>query len=362
MEHEVREALARVSGPRGAALAAEARGVDVHVSNGTVVVTLTVDAADAAAFEPARAAAEAALRALPGVGKAFVALTAERQAGGAPRAPAPVRPGGPAPVDGVKRIVAVASGKGGVGKSTTAANLALAFAARGLAVGLLDADIYGPSVPRLMGTAAKPELGAGGKLTPVAAHGLKVMSIGFMVEPETALIWRGPMIDSALTQMLRDVAWAPLDLLLVDMPPGTGDAQLTLAQKTPLDGAIVVSTPQDLALIDARRGVAMFEKAGVPVLGIVENMSTFVCPHCGARHDLFGHGGAKAEAERIGARFLGEVPLHLAIRRDADAGRPTVAADPGGPHAHAYAEIAARAWAALTGEAEPARASPFAAF
>jgi ATP-binding protein involved in chromosome partitioning len=251
---------------------------------------------------------------------------------------------GPAPLPkvelpGVRHVVAVSSGKGGVGKSTTAVNLALAGAAEGLRVGLMDADVYGPSVPKLLGLHGQPESLAGRRLRPLAAHGLKAMSIGFLVGDETPMVWRGPMVMAAITQLVRDVEWGELDLLLVDMPPGTGDAQLTLAQIIPLAGAVVVSTPQDLALIDARRGVAMFRRVDVPILGVVENMSAFVCPSCGGRTELFGHGGAREEAARIGAPFLGEVPLDPEIRRTSDAGTPIVATDPDGPHARAYREI-----------------------
>jgi ATP-binding protein involved in chromosome partitioning len=364
---DVLAALARLTTPDGRRLVDSGRLTDVHVSRGTVTVSLTVDPAEAAAFEPVRRAAEDAVRGVPGVAKGYAVLTAERAAAAAPSpvpsaSPSPAAPQrGAGPVPGVRRIVAVASGKGGVGKSTTAANLALALARRGLAVGLLDADIYGPSVPKLMGLSGKPDLLPGRRLKPMTAHGLAVMSIGFMVDDDTPLIWRGPMIDSALTQMLREVAWGELDILIVDMPPGTGDAQLTMAQKAPLDGAVIVSTPQDLALIDARKGVAMFEKVGVKVLGVVENMSSFVCRTCGFRCDIFGHGGARAEAERRCVPFLGEVPLHVAIRAAADAGAPSVASDPDGPHARAYGEIAARMLAVLDAPAD-ARPAPRVAF
>ncbi|MGV8840105.1 MAG: iron-sulfur cluster carrier protein ApbC, partial [Bauldia sp.] len=263
----------------------------------------------------------------------------------APQPPRAAPTAGKAGVPGIGAIIAVASGKGGVGKSTTAVNFALALRANGLAVGLLDADVYGPSVPRLLGLTGRPELLSGRTMKPMEAHGLKAMSMGFLVDEGTPMIWRGPMVISALTQMLREVAWGELDVLVVDMPPGTGDAQLTMAQQVPLAGAVIVSTPQDLALIDARKGLAMFQKVEVPVLGIVENMSTFICPHCGTETQLFGHGGARHEAEALGVPFLGEVPLHIAIRETSDAGTPVVATDPAGPHAAAYRAIAERAWA-----------------
>jgi ATP-binding protein involved in chromosome partitioning len=245
-------------------------------------------------------------------------------------------------VPGVNAIVAVASGKGGVGKSTTAVNLALGLRDLGMKVGLLDADIYGPSVPRLLAVRERPETVDGKRLKPIMSYGLTLMSIGFLIEEETPMIWRGPMVMSALTQMLREVEWGSLDIMIVDMPPGTGDAQLTMAQQVPLAGAIIVSTPQDLALIDARRGIAMFKRVDVPVLGIVENMSFFLCPHCGGRSDVFSHGGARHEARRVGVPFLGEVPLALNIRETSDTGRPVVATDPDGPYAKIYRDIAGR--------------------
>ncbi|MGE3626662.1 MAG: iron-sulfur cluster carrier protein ApbC, partial [Hyphomicrobiales bacterium] len=269
--------------------------------------------------------------------------------------------GGPrqiAGVPGVKNIVAVASGKGGVGKSTTAVNLALAFQANGLKVGVLDADIYGPSMPRLLGITGRPQPVQGNVLKPMEGYGLKVMSMGFLVEEDTPMIWRGPMVMSALTQMLKEVAWGELDLLVVDMPPGTGDAQLTMAQQVPLAGAVIVSTPQDLALIDARKGLNMFRKTDVPVLGIVENMSYFLCPSCGTRSDIFGHGGARHEAEKLGVPFLGEVPLHMDIREKSDAGQPVVVSEPEGPHAAIYRDIAKKAWAEIERHKAGTRAAP----
>ncbi|TDR93177.1 Mrp/NBP35 family ATP-binding protein [Enterovirga rhinocerotis] len=326
--------------------------------SGRVTVSIGIDPAEAAAAEPVRAAAEAAIRLVPGVSAALVSLTAERAPGSAPARPAPPPAGGmPRPpraqsIPGVKHIFAVASGKGGVGKSTTAVNLALALKARGLSVGLLDADIYGPSAPKLFGLGGqKPRVISGRILEPLDGYGVQVMSIGFLVEEETAMIWRGPMVMSAITQMLREVAWSELDALVVDMPPGTGDAQLTMAQAVPLAGAVIVSTPQDLALIDARRGVAMFRKVEVPILGIVENMASFACPACGHVSHIFGHGGARAEAEKLGVPFLGEVPLEMAIRETSDSGRPVVAVAPEGPHAASYRAIADRVWERITGGA-----------
>src|SRR6202163_3875577 len=348
----VRERLRTIKGPDGVDLVASGKLSDVVVTDGKVFFSLTVDAADAKAWEEVRKAAEAAVRAIPGVASVLVALTAERRGG----APSPVRPqqrpgaaprGGegprPAPgIPGIEAVIAVASGKGGVGKSTTAVNLALGLRDLGLKVGILDEDIYGPSMPKLLAIREKPQTIGGNRLKPIERHGMPVMSIGFLIEEETPMIWRGPMVMSALTQMLREVEWGTLDVMVVDMPPGTGDAQLTMAQQVPLKGAVIVSTPQDLALIDARRGIAMFRRVNVPVLGIVENMSTFICPHCGTRSDIFGHGGARHEAERLGVPFLGEVPLDMAIREKSDAGMPVVASDPDGPLAQCYRDIAAR--------------------
>ena len=249
----------------------------------------------------------------------------------------------------------MASGKGGVGKSTTSANLALGLAAQGWRVGLLDADVYGPSAPRLFGLHGKPQV-ADGKMVPLEAYGVKVMSIGFLVDENVPMVWRGPMVSQALTQMLGEVAWGELDALVVDMPPGTGDVQLTLAQQVPLAGAVIVSTPQDLALIDARRAVGMFQKVEAPILGIIENMSYFLCPHCGGRTDVFSHGGARHDAEKLGVPFLGEVPLDAAIRETSDAGRPVVGADPQGAHAAIYLNLAAKVKTLL--ETQTRRAGP----
>ncbi len=355
-QQQVLDSLAKVKSPRGVALTNANVLSAVTVNDGKVFFSINVDAAEARAWESVRAEAEGAVRAIPGVTAAMVALTAERKPGSAPpsRGAPGVQPasahrpphGGASPmsrqseIPGVAAVIAVASGKGGVGKSTTALNLALGLRDLGLKVGLLDADIYGPSVPRLTGLRDKPELNSERKMIPLKRFGLAIMSIGFLVEEETAMIWRGPMVMSAVTQMLRDVEWGKLDVLVVDMPPGTGDAQLTLAQNVPLKGAVIISTPQDLSLIDARRGLAMFQKVNVPVLGIVENMSYFQCPHCGTKSDIFGHGGARHEAERLGVPFLGEIPLHMAIRSTSDAGNPVVESEPNGPHAAIYRAIA----------------------
>ena len=347
-KQQVLDSLARIPAPDGTPLTQTSVLSDVVVSDGKVFFSLTVDAADVKAWESVRKRAEEATRAVPGVTSALVALTAERKARPGPAAPraAPAAAAGgggaQAGVPGVEAIIAVASGKGGVGKSTTAVNLALGLASLGLKTGILNADIYGPSLPKLLAIRERPQTLGGTRLKPISRYGLTVMSIGFLIDEETPMIWRGPMVISALTQMLREVEWGELDVMVVDMPPGTGDAQLTMAQQVPLKGAVIVSTPQDLALIDARRGIAMFRRVNVPILGIVENMSTFICPKCGERSDIFGHGGARKEAERLGVPFLGEVPLHPTIREKSDLGLPVVATEPDGPHAAIYRDIAAR--------------------
>jgi ATP-binding protein involved in chromosome partitioning len=351
-KEQVLACLQGINSPEGIPLPDTGTLSDVVATDGKVFFSISVDAAQVKAWEAVRERAEKAVRALPGVKSALVALTAERKAG----APSARPPPGPAPagarpalrgdsvqgVPGVEAIIAVASGKGGVGKSTTAVNLALGLASLGLRVGILDADIYGPSLPKLLAIKERPQTLGGTRLKPITRYGLTVMSIGFLIDEETPMIWRGPMVISALTQMLREVEWGTLDVMVVDMPPGTGDAQLTMAQQVPLKGAVIVSTPQDLALIDARRGIAMFKRVNVPVLGVIENMSYFLCPHCGTRSDIFSHGGARHEAERLGVPFLGEVPLHMTIREKSDAGLPVVATEPDGPHAKIYRDIAAR--------------------
>ena len=314
---------------------------------GLVHLALRADRSSAAAMETVREKAVALLARESGVLNVTAVLTAHR--------PAP--PPGPtsgALLPGVRFVVAVASGKGGVGKSTTAVNLAVSFAQMGLRTGLLDADIYGPSLPLMLGLNRKPEV-RGDRMIPLEAWGLRAMSIGFLVDQETAMVWRGPMVMGALQQLLGQVEWGALDVLVVDMPPGTGDAQLTMAQKVTLAGAVIVSTPQDIALADARRGVRMFEKTSVPVLGLVENMSFYCCPNCGHRAELFGHGGAAQEAARLGVPFLGEIPLLLDIRTLSDAGTPIAAADPNGVAGRAYAALAQGVWTALQA---PAAAAP----
>ncbi|MBV9516542.1 MAG: Mrp/NBP35 family ATP-binding protein [Hyphomicrobiales bacterium] len=357
-KEEIIAALASVPGPDGRTPLPDSGALsDIMISGGRVVFSITGDPAQSAKLEEMRLAAERAVKPLAGVETALVTLTAERPAqpgtpSGRPSGqPARMR-AGPAkartPIVGVGRVIAVASGKGGVGKSTTAANLGLALAGEGIRVGILDADIYGPSMPRLFGLKGRPEVTEARVIRPLEAHGLKIMSMGFLVSEETAMVWRGPMVAGAVQQLLREVAWEPLDVLVVDMPPGTGDAQLTLAQSITLAGAVIVSTPQDLALIDARRGVEMFRKVNAPILGIIENMSMFICPNCGARHDIFGHGGARREAARIGVPFLGEIPLELALRETSDSGNPIVASQPSSPIAAAYRDIARRVKEALS--------------
>jgi ATP-binding protein involved in chromosome partitioning len=363
-EAEIRAVLAAVKAPDGGGdIIGRGMVSGLVVRDGHVGFAIEVDPAKGPALEPLRKQAEKLVEAMPGVLSVTAVLTAHKS--GAPQATQPTAaprgapahghahgkpaqgqaPGGAKlQVPGVKHIVAVASGKGGVGKSTTAVNLALGLASMGLRVGLLDADIYGPSIPRMLGIRGRPQSPDGQKLLPLENHGIVCMSIGFLVPEDTPTIWRGPMVMSAITQMLRDVEWGVLDVMVVDLPPGTGDAQLTMSQNVPLSGAVIVSTPQDIALLDARKGLNMFRKVDVPVFGIVENMSYFVCPHCGERSEIFSHGGARAEAEKLGTDFLGEIPLHIAIRETSDAGTPITVSAPDSEHARIYKDIAARVW------------------
>jgi ATP-binding protein involved in chromosome partitioning len=361
-ENEVLDALKGVADPdKGSDIVSLGMISGLVVKDGNVGFSIEVDPERGPKLEPLRQAAEAAVGGISGILSVTAVLTAERaqgagptqggvghshdhdhsHGGGAPQEAAPLAPG-------VKNIVAVASGKGGVGKSTTSINLALGLAAMGLRVGMLDADIYGPSQPRMMGVSGRPDSPDGDKLEPMVGHGIKVMSMGFLVAEDTPMIWRGPMVMSALQQMLRDVNWGELDIMIVDMPPGTGDAQLTMAQQVPLAGAVIVSTPQDIALLDARKGLNMFRKVDVPVLGIIENMSYFLCPNCGHESHIFSHGGAHEEADRLGVEFLGEIPLDIDIRTTSDSGQPIVVSQPESDHAKVYRGIADRVWAKLS--------------
>jgi ATP-binding protein involved in chromosome partitioning len=372
---QILEALRRVKGPDLEGNIVDLGLVsDVLIKGDRAYFSITVDPKRAEELEPLRKAAETVVMEVPGIAGVAAVLTAHAaapRAGGAPEharvqqararsgagdggrgAPAAGAPASRrgAAVPGVRHLIAVASGKGGVGKSTTAVNLALGLQSIGLKVGIMDADIYGPSQPRLLGITGKPQMD-GSRLRPMKNFGLEVMSMGFLVDEGTPVVWRGPMVVSALQQMLRDVAWGAdggeLDVLVIDMPPGTGDVQLSIAQQVPLSGAVIVSTPQDLALIDARKGLAMFKQVDVPILGIVENMSYFQCPKCGERSDIFGHGGAKAEAEALGVPFLGGIPLHMEIRSKSDSGQPITATAPDSLHAGIFRDIAAKVWSEM---------------
>jgi ATP-binding protein involved in chromosome partitioning len=369
-EKQILDALSTVPDPeRGGDIVSLGMVSGMAIRDGNVAFSIEVEPERGPRLEPLRKAAEKAVEALPDVLSVTAVLTAQTAPRGrvAPQ-PAAAPPGRPAPhaanrmqrgaVPGVGAIVAVASGKGGVGKSTVAANLALALKANGLRVGVLDADIYGPSMPRMLGISGRPSSPDGKRLTPMENYGLRCMSMGFLVPEDKPMIWRGPMVMSALQQMLREVNWGDLDIMVVDMPPGTGDAQLTMAQQVPLAGAVIVSTPQDIALLDARKGLNMFRQVEVPVLGIIENMSYFLCPHCGGRSEIFSHGGARLEAERLGTEFLGEVPLDLQIRETSDSGHPITVSDPGNPHSLVFRAIAARIWEKIAGADAVGRAPP----
>ncbi len=363
-EQQILDALKEVLDPdHGTDIVSLGMVTGIIIKDGNIGFAIEVDAERGQQLEPMRKQAEKTVAELPGVLSVSAVLTADRAAANAPAGTSPgpageqagpARAGGISP-PGVQHIVAVASGKGGVGKSTTASNIALGLAAKGLRVGMLDADIYGPSQPRLLGITGQLEVSDADKLEPLDSHGIKVMSIGFLVPEDTPMIWRGPMVTSALQQMLREIEWGELDIMVVDMPPGTGDAQLTMAQQVPLAGAVIVSTPQDIALLDARKGLNMFRKVDVPVLGFIENMSYYVCPKCGDRADIFGHGGAKDEAEKLETEFLGEIPLDIAIRETSDQGHPIVISQPDTVHAAAYLKIADRIWQKLTEEIETSK-------
>jgi len=383
-EQQVREALATVIVPgSGESLVALDMISGMAIKDRNVQFAIEIDPARAEEMESVRKAAEAAVNAVPNVLSVTAILTAESKAGQsaghahghahghghghdhshsaahAPSTGAPPRPGRKSGPSGIAHIIAVASGKGGVGKSTTAVNLALALKQLGLKVGMLDADVFGPSQPRMLGISGRPESADGKILEPMENFGIKAMSIGFLVAEDQPVVWRGPMVMGALQQMLSDVNWGELDVLVVDMPPGTGDAQLTMAQNVPLAGAVIVSTPQDIALIDARKGLNMFRKVDVPVLGIIENMSLYICPNCGHEAHIFGHGGARAEADKLGVDFLGEVPLDIEIRTHADSGNPIVEANPDGAHAKVYVKIATAIWEKLSGQTlDSPRAAP----
>lgn len=378
LDDHIRAAIDQIIDPKtGAPLSQSGVLSQPQFYEGRLILTLTVPVEETQLYAPIRDALEVTLGAVDQVQQALIVLTAEGPAervvnpatvNPAAAKPAPAKPAsgsrrmGNIDFSGIGAIIAVASGKGGVGKSTTTANLAIALKAQGLKVGVLDADVYGPSIPRLFGVSTPPQFDESKKANPPVGHGIKVMSMGFLIEEGTPMVWRAPMVVSALTQMLSDVNWAPegapLDVLLIDMPPGTGDTQLTISQQVPLDGAVIVSTPQDLALIDARKGVGMFQKVEVPILGIVENMSTFFCPQCGHESHIFGHGGARDDAAKFGVPFLGEVPLHIAIRETSDAGTPIGVTDPDGPHARAYGAIAQTMWADVTARKAGKRQPP----
>lgn len=356
---------------------------ELSVEDGKVIVPIHIPDGFKGDIPAIQQAIEDKIKPLDGVDTVLVVLTSDKSdsapASQKPTAAAPAAPAAPTtvprlkkrpseakgpdnrpqmePIPGIKTILAVASGKGGVGKSTCATNIALALSALGFKVGLLDADIYGPSAPKLMGIHEQPRI-EGDRVFPIEKYGIKVMSMGFFMEEENPVIWRGPMVVSALMQFTREVDWAgdwdALDVLVLDMPPGTGDAQLTMAQQTPLTGAVIVSTPQDLALIDARKGLNMFKNVDVPIFGIIENMSTFICPHCGKPSDIFGHGGAEEDARRLGVPFLGAIPLHMEIRENSDAGTPVVVSQPDGPHTAIYKKIAIKLAARLFPETDEA--------
>lgn len=336
---KVLAALKGVNDPAGGDIVSSGTMRALNVDGDAVRFVMEIDPARAEAYEAVKAEAEAALSAIGAT--ANIVMTAHS----APAAPPDLKPQsaapkGPEKIPGIDRILAVASGKGGVGKSTVSANLACALAAEGRRVGLLDADVYGPSQPRMMGVSGRPSSPDGKTILPLRNHGVTMMSIGLMTNDDQAVVWRGPMLMGALQQMLTQVQWGALDVLIVDLPPGTGDVQMTLAQKAPVDGAVIVSTPQDVALLDARKGIDMFNQMNVPIHGMIENMSTHICSNCGHEEHTFGHGGVASEAEKLGVPLLAEIPLDLQIRLAADGGAPIVTSQPDSPQATAFRKVA----------------------
>jgi len=315
----------------------------LNVDGGTVRFVMEINPAQAAAYESVKARAEAAVGALDGIEQVSIVLTGHTEKAPPDLKPQrPAEPKGPQKIPGIDHILAIASGKGGVGKSTVSANLACALAQQGRRVGLLDADVYGPSQPRMLGVSGRPASPDGKMILPMRNHGVTMMSIGLMTNEDQAVVWRGPMLMGALQQMMTQVQWGALDVLLVDLPPGTGDVQMTLAQKAQVDGAIIVSTPQDVALLDARKGVDMFQQLQVPIVGMIENMSTHICSNCGHEEHVFGHGGVKAEAAKLGVPLLAEIPLDIQIRLASDGGAPIVVSQPDSAQARAFQDVAAR--------------------